>query len=453
MCLSYNPDHSPKGPPMFTPAVQRIVWKEFRAQRAVWIAIAVELVLLQAGWLRLTREPGFQINLFSLAFVMTGVFAMTSSALLFAGEAEAQTDGFLRQLPFRSKELLLGKLGYCIAAVLAFLLFSVLTTLGVAGPTGQRGGELDANTPLLFANSIFGLWAWGMFYSLVTRKVVRTVIGAAATELVVNGAIHGFLMTYRTNDPAIYFTYWAVTSTVILVDVWLLSRWYAGEAATRPARSLACSALPPVSQFTFPPLPWVRSFKIASGIGIVSGLVWAGLAFAWIRWNILTSGSVLTSSSVLGVLGLFAGVLGTAIVLGAIILWPQLASESVGLPFTRHDTRPPMAFVDSPLTLRRVGEVSGLLAVGLVGLILGVILGFSGAALFLVPLIHPAQGQQRVSASGTLSLLALGSGLALWIGGQWILEPRNSSGLSVPGACPTPSVKRISLHVAGLDTN
>jgi|GEM_PF-4750362 len=399
---------------MFTPAVQRIVWKEFRAQRAVWIAIAVELVLLQFCWAIFQNR--FPINVFSIAFVLTGVFAMTSSAMLFAAESEAHTDGFLRQLPFRSEDLLIGKLGFCVTAVVAFLGLAMLTTLmaGVsAGNFGGASGDYLGN-PALYANGIIGLWAWGMFYSLVTRKVVWTVTGAAATELAVNGVIHGVLYDHRLSDAVVYSTYWVVTLTVILVDAWLLSKWYAGDAGTRPARRLAGSAHLPFPPPTFLPLPWVPSYKIGSWIGVVSGPAFMCLALTFSNLPSPVEGSVIDFMAIQGLIA------GTLIALCAIILWPRMVFESNTPPSTLLETISSLNFIDSPLTPRRVLALFGMLGLALVGLILGLVMSYFALAIPLSLTFLPGTNPAMASEISTFFLMSVGSGLALWFGGQGV---------------------------------
>jgi hypothetical protein len=252
---------------MFTPAVHRIVWKEFRAQRAIWFGIAFELVLLQI-WQGMFPQR-FQVNLFSIACVLTGVLAMTSSALLFAGESEAQTDGFLRQLPFRSRDVLLGKLGFCLAAVTSFLGFSLLTAMLVNALTS--GGSLQSREfdgMMVYANMIGGLWAWGIFYSLITRKVMWTLVGAGLTEIFVNVVLYGTKGFWQP-DSTVSVIYRGLVVVVFFVDAWLLSRWYAGvdvfQGVPKSMANLEADELTLVSPR---PLPWSRSWKVASRAGI-----------------------------------------------------------------------------------------------------------------------------------------------------------------------------------------
>ena len=166
---------------MFNIITQRLLWKEFRAQQLVWIAIAGELVLLQLWW-GIKGHEYADVNLFSMAFVLTGVFAMTTCALLFAGESEAKTDLFLRQLPITPRQLIGGKLLYGGLAVVVFLVFALLSTLLAGQMAGKYGGDSSSlmGDPSVFATSVVGMMAWGLFYSLLTRKVLWTVIGASS---------------------------------------------------------------------------------------------------------------------------------------------------------------------------------------------------------------------------------------------------------------------------------
>ena len=78
----------------------RLVWKEYRLQRRLWIAMAVLttlLMLLVDGLVLNTRD---RIGmLFGIATMLPAFYCVGCGAMLFAGEHEAGTFEFQRSLP------------------------------------------------------------------------------------------------------------------------------------------------------------------------------------------------------------------------------------------------------------------------------------------------------------------------------------------------------------------
>lgn len=392
---------------MFTPAVQRIVWKEFRAQRAIWIGIAFELVILQL--VRAFSPDRFPINLVSLACVLTGIFAMTSSALLFAGESEAQTDGFLRQLPFRSRDLLLGKLGFNIAAVASFLGFSLLTAklisdIGVTGRT-QVG---DYEEVIAYANSILGLWAWGIFYSLVTRKVMWTLLGAGLTEIVINAVLHGVLKGYWYREPTVYAIYRGVVLVALIIDLWLLSRWYVGARVSRVvSHSLAASEVDELTLAPVPTLPWSRSWTIASRAGIAFGVIWYILLFASASEN---RGIDSLYLPVIALGCLVGAVIGAIVVIGL----RTFQLNSSGHSSSVSELRPVSNAFRFSFVLKQAFRLLSLFGACILALALGIVVGFCNVFLLIVGFVEWPPGYELlfvVSVSVTSTLVG---GLVLW---------------------------------------
>lgn len=259
---------------MFNTAISRLLWKEFRAQQAVWIAMAAELVLLQFWWGTIGHRS-VDLNLLSMAFVLTGVFAMTSSALLFAGESEAKTDLFLRQMPFRRSDLIRGKLLFAVLAVVAFLVFSLVSTFIAGQMAGRYGGDITSllGDPTLFGTSIIGMWAWGLFYSLLTRKVVWTVVGAALTQIALGGFVHsGILNDFHVPNWSLYLLDLVIVLSVLAADGWLLQRWCSGESADQRSLNAVPSEGGVNLRIAEAPLPWLSAYYWSSLLGIVTAL-------------------------------------------------------------------------------------------------------------------------------------------------------------------------------------
>ncbi len=401
---------------MFTPAVQRIMWKEFRAQRAIWFGIAFELVILQL--VRAFSPDKFPINLVSLACVLTGIFAMTSSALLFAGESEAQTDGFLRQLPFRSRDLILGKLGFNIAAVVSFLAFSLLAAKLISGiGTAGRTQVGDYEEAVAYANCVLGLWAWGIFYSLLTRKVMWTLLGAALTEIVINAVLHGVLKGYWYQEITIYAIYRCLVVMVLLVDVWLLSRWYAGVRGMRAiSRSMTASTADESAVTPARPLPWSTSWKITSRVGIAFGVIWYILLLASAEANRGRHDHYVPLLLLFGIIG---AVIGSIVVIG-IRTFGQISSEhSTGV--NEHDAG--SQSLRFSMVLKEASRLLGLFGFSILALALGIAVGFFGVVFLIVVFLEWRPGVEHFLVVSGVAAVTIGGGFVLWGMGRLLDAP------------------------------
>ncbi len=406
---------------MFNIITQRLLWKEFRAQQLVWIAIAGELVLLQLWW-GIKGHEYADLNLFSMAFVLTGVFAMTTSALLFAGESEAKTDGFLRQLPITPRQLIGGKLLYGGLALVAFLVFALLSTLIAGQMAGKYGGDASSpmGDPSVFALSIVGLAAWGLFYSLWTRKVLWTVIGAALTEIILGGIVHSLILgEYRWPDWVFYMIYAGIIATVVAIDARLLAKWCAGEQATSPTPLSMFAHSGEVASASDCSLPWLNAYRWSCLTGVCAGL---GIIFLLVFEVNIRGKTVFHREDTLFV---FGGGTCLGLLFAGAAAWLRSRSPATG----SHQpvSSSPIGYIRVP-TLRQVGAMFALGGLSLLVFCLGVIccyasLGFI-VSLFLLPasLSQPGLGYTL----GLATVTALGSGAALWGGDQWLQSMQRS---------------------------
>jgi hypothetical protein len=399
---------------MFNTAVTRLLWKELRAQQAVWIAMAAELVLLQFWWGTIGHRS-VDLNLLSVAFVLTGVFAMTSSALLFAGESEAKTDLFLRQMPFRRSDLIRGKLLFAVLAVAAFLIFSLVTTFIAGQMAGRYGGDSSSvlGDPSLFGTSIAGMWAWGLFYSLLTRKVVWTVVGAALTQIALGGLVHsGILNDFRFPNWSLYLLDLVIVLSVLAADGWLLQRWCSGESADQRSLNAVPSEGGVNLRIAEAPLPWLSAFYWSSLLGIVTAL---SLLLAFVLISLVDGIQVIHGPETLLIVG--GAIVIASIVIFAISRWKKSLASVDSL-----STQPRLGLLDQPFTLRRSGSLLCLTGLSGVAFMLGLVACYSTVALPFVVLMLLGPWSPSGSSSEIFAflLLSIGSITALWIGTQWL---------------------------------
>lgn len=168
-----------------TPSFSRLVWKEYRAQRALWLTLAGCLVGLQLTLLCigiLDRHAAMTPMLMGTAAILTCCFAVASPALLFAGEEDLVTAGWLRQLPVSTGRLFWSKVwasAIGLAAMSAVGSVIVVMTALITDEKLQISTETARNIPF-FGCTLFVI---SLFWSLRCKRVFY-VIGLTAVTFI-----------------------------------------------------------------------------------------------------------------------------------------------------------------------------------------------------------------------------------------------------------------------------
>jgi hypothetical protein len=158
----------------------RLIWKEYRVQRSFWISVAVVALLGQLlVWQML---PGSYVHrpdwLFGIALTLPALFALGSAASLFAGEREDGTFEQLRILAIPAGRVLLSKLGFAALATLGML--GVLWAIAFQFSRGQMpGDEFHCSLWVISGIACIEALAWGLFFSLITRRALTAALLAA----------------------------------------------------------------------------------------------------------------------------------------------------------------------------------------------------------------------------------------------------------------------------------
>ncbi len=162
----------------------RLFWKEYRSQRALWIAMA----LLTAFLLFLIFE--FSLNppertaaLFRIAVAFPALYALGCGAMLFAGEQEAETYEFLRSLPLSAWDVFVSKL---VPALLGVVSLLCLTWLLAAWLSGWKLPDAHEHFVVWTTFGLFGLemFLWATFFSLLLKRVLMAaILGVAAASV------------------------------------------------------------------------------------------------------------------------------------------------------------------------------------------------------------------------------------------------------------------------------
>ncbi len=223
-------------------AFTRLVWKEHRAQRSLWLALLLGCVIMFI-LMRLQASPWLASLLISSQFCI--LFVVAATAIAFAGEVDDRTVTLLRMLPCRTSTLMTAKISAivtgCVALFLALSALSgVLEVVGLAFPRYWRSEEnllpFDfAFVPVLVFVTLVSVLT--LLASLVTRRVISAVGLAAAMSFVCLIPLGVFLVV-----PA------ASVSVFFLARPWHLGRvprdWIAPRSEPVSAQRRKLSFLP-----------------------------------------------------------------------------------------------------------------------------------------------------------------------------------------------------------------
>jgi hypothetical protein len=238
----------------------RVFWKEYRLQRALWLAMALIAVIAQVlvAW---SAPAGHgRSDVAAIAFVLAvglpSLYSLGCGAALFAGESEAGTQQFQRSLPAGSMTVFLAKVTFAVASMVGmwvctmavFMLLCRLTNLSIRG--GDWAGMIWATFGFLGLETL----AWAVFFSLLTRRVlVAAILGIVAASLCAHGiantlALHGGMEPYVRALPSRA----AIVFVLAIADAWLVTRWFSERRQNTPPviAPTATSTTAPAASFS-----------------------------------------------------------------------------------------------------------------------------------------------------------------------------------------------------------
>ena len=224
-------------------AFTRLIWKEHRAQRSLWLALLLGCVGVFI-LMRLQASPWLDSLLTSSIFCI--FFIVAATAIAFAGEVDDRTVGLLRMLPCRTSTLMMAKLTAiltgCVALFLAIASLSVVFELiGLAFPriwrTEVNSLPFDDPSWISFLILMVLFCVFSLVASMVTRRVISAV-GLAAAMCLICLIPAGVVLV----GPA------AAVSVFFLARPWHLGRvprdWITPGSETVSARNRRLSFLP-----------------------------------------------------------------------------------------------------------------------------------------------------------------------------------------------------------------
>ncbi len=175
----------------------RLVWKEYRQQQSLWIAIALAGLLIQIATLIFCSLNGLgdvPDRLFAVALSLPILYSLGCGASLFAGEHEAGTYAFQQSLPVAAKRVFFAKLTFAVAS--ALLLFPLMWLIAY-GMTSWTLPTQDWHIQLWSGGVVATLevMAWGVLGSLLLRRVLPAAIASGVVAVVLGYASLILLVT------------------------------------------------------------------------------------------------------------------------------------------------------------------------------------------------------------------------------------------------------------------
>jgi ABC-type transport system involved in multi-copper enzyme maturation permease subunit len=187
--------------------IASVLWKEYREQRPVWLAVAaIAAFLISIGFLFLVPAGSAPFGtekatvLVGIAVALTVAYAVVAGAMLFAGERENGTLDLLDTLPVRRADIWLGKFAAGSAAVLAFaFVAAVAMCLLHVQPATPVGRSSDPRwlwfkflPPLAFYAFAFSLLGSALARSVLRAAALGTALGLLTLAI---AAIAGMILT------------------------------------------------------------------------------------------------------------------------------------------------------------------------------------------------------------------------------------------------------------------
>jgi hypothetical protein len=261
-------------------AVTRLIWKEYRSQRAIWLAIFIGMILIFL-MMQLAGEGIHVVEATIFSAIPAAAFMMISLTVAFAGELDNRTDIFLRMLPCDTRKLFLGKtlitvlgglllipalcvgvlgIQLLVTAICAFLPVTVGVDLNWRPRSEGNLGEDVA----LFSSFAALMTASAFLSSLLTRRVFNAIFLAA-------GLLSAEWLLFLFESPlhrasAKFIVCWNIAFfTVFLVAaMWLAHPWHRGQVPFR--------------------LRWMQTAEAGGAGNIRIGLLRLTWLRAWLRY-------------------------------------------------------------------------------------------------------------------------------------------------------------------------
>lgn len=211
----------------------RLVWKEYRQQRDLMIAIGVIALMfygIMLAWAYVENRSMDSVAFYHVAFMLSAFYALGCGATLFAGEHERETFAWLRSLPQGRGQTYRAKLFAGAATVVAVLTILSLLALAIARgiPTGSVHQTLGT---VFYLFTIAEIFTWAVLFSLVLRQPLWAVAVAGLAYFATLVLLFTFgSALWQSRDDSVFLAIRGVLLVVLwTVNAWLGIRWLTWE--------------------------------------------------------------------------------------------------------------------------------------------------------------------------------------------------------------------------------
>ncbi len=263
-------------------AFGHLLWKEYRAIRAFWLALVVLSLGLQFAGAELFKDP--RLIVLNVALATPVFFALGCIGTAFALEKEEGTYDWLRASPATDAQVLLAKLSLCVlatAAMYAVLWPAALWMTGGRLPESAEWHGMLALWPLAAVEGI----AWAMLFSLRSERPLPAI---ALALVVASTVVHLAAMPYATQEfhfdrylSAVPFRLMTI-APVLAYGIYLGLRWLQGEngrPTKRRVQRVAKSTQRTIS--TAQDLDTSSALNMRDGSMLLGHLLWQQRRQAW----------------------------------------------------------------------------------------------------------------------------------------------------------------------------
>jgi hypothetical protein len=214
----------------------RLMWKEYRLQRSLWIAMAVlALVVMLPAFVFVHQKDERLQALYWIAMTVSAFYGLGCGASLFAGERENGTYEFQRLFPVTARQVFCGKTAFAFLSLAALFAatwaFAMVLNAGVL-PKAELCGMMWTSL------GVFGveLLLWAILFSLLTKRVlVAAVFGVAVPSCIMQSVVP-FLVWSPERLQAALLPRLAIVACLAAVDFWLGWRWFLPQVHSDLAR-------------------------------------------------------------------------------------------------------------------------------------------------------------------------------------------------------------------------
>lgn len=275
-----------------SPQFLRILWKEHRAQKSLWIALACGLLLIHG--LILFSWSGVRTENDGLRTVMTGstivvfyCYLLAAISIAFAGEEDEGTVLWLRQLPMKTGQLFWPKLLVCITGAIGIAAIGATSAIATSLLKGLNLPTASNDEIVILVGYMFvAILISSLFWSLTCRNVFLS-LGLSAVPI-------GVCLWAFDQQPAPEGL-WIAASILVVGSVLIYvkaRRWHRGlRAVSKQSERVAWIAkLKPAWLPTW--AGWLRSAAIQPTIlrRTIGVLLWRECRLAiprGIRWMVI----------------------------------------------------------------------------------------------------------------------------------------------------------------------